>query len=349
MTFTQNLHIVSREPLPTPREIQELLPVPEDIAESVSKARRQISDIIAGRDSRFLLVVGPCSIHDSKAAIEYADRLSTLNSRVKDVIQIVMRVYFEKPRTSVGWKGFINDPFLDDSFQVGQGLKLARELLLEVSKRGLAIGTEALDPITPQYMDDLVSWSAIGARTVESQTHREMASGLSMPVGFKNGTDGNIEVAINALRSVSTPHRFLGINHDGRCCVFHTSGNPAAHIVLRGGGGEPNYYRDSIEQVSEAMAAANLTPSIMVDCSHGNSGKKAIRQPEVFRSVLESRKSGLKAVMGAMIESHLFHGSQPLGSDPGALRYGVSITDECIDWEMTEELVLEAAQVLFAK
>ncbi|MCB0320408.1 MAG: 3-deoxy-7-phosphoheptulonate synthase [Bdellovibrionales bacterium] len=343
MKAIRNVNILSYEELPTPQEVRGALQPENPVVELVSNARATIADIFESRDVRYLVVVGPCSIHDQKAALEYAQKLAELAYQVRDSVFIVMRTYFEKPRTSVGWKGFINDPYLDDSFRISDGLYQARELLLKVSSYGIPVGTEALDPITPQYLDDLVSWYAIGARTVESQTHREMASGLSAPVGIKNGTDGGLDVMRNALVSVEKPHHFLGISESGRCTVFQTAGNPHAHGILRGGK-VPNYDRESILAAQQVLEEAGLNPNLMVDCSHGNSNKDYRNQGTVVRNLLEQIKGGNRVIRGVMIESNLQPGQQPL-SDSGlkGLEYGVSVTDGCIGWEETEQLIREIA------
>jgi 3-deoxy-7-phosphoheptulonate synthase len=309
----------------------------------VLESRAQIRDILHGRDRhRLLVVVGPCSIHDPAVAIDYAHRLATVAGQIREDVLVVMRTYFEKPRTSVGWKGLINDPRLDGSCDVPAGLVLARSILLDIARLGLPCATELLDPITPQYIGDLLSWVAIGARTTESQTHREMASGLSMPVGFKNGTDGGLDAAINAMISASHPHSFLGITADGVTAVVRTSGNPDRHLVLRGGAGAPNYEPAAIERAARLVAPLNGERAILVDCSHDNSRKDPTRQAEVFRAVLEQFRCGRKAIMGMMLESNLRAGSQKWVSGE-KLAYGVSITDGCIGWEETESLLREAA------
>ena len=340
-----NINIIDEELLPTPGEIQEEVPSSEKAAEIINGGREAIRRILDREDERLLVVVGPCSVHDRDSAIEYAEKLKQLEQEVNEKLLLVMRVYFEKPRTTVGWKGFINDPDLNDSFNITKGLKRARMLLKEVTEMGLPVGTEALDPITPQYIQEFVSWSAIGARTTESQTHREMASGLSTPVGIKNGTDGNIKVAINALLSVSNPHHFLGINREGRSAVFRTSGNSYGHMVLRGGI-EPNYDEKSIQSCASALEGAGLPTNIMLDCSHGNSKKNHELQPEVFSDVLRQRLAGQRSIVGFMLESYLFPGRQELEGDPSSLKYGVSITDACIGWEETRNMLLDAAEKL---
>jgi 3-deoxy-7-phosphoheptulonate synthase len=335
--------------LPTPDQIRSELPVSKESLETVLKGRDVIQNILDNKDPRLFVVIGPCSIHDTKAAMEYAARLHTLAEEVKDTMLLVMRVYFEKPRTTVGWKGLINDPYLDDSFKIEEGLKIARRLLLDVTKMGLPTATEALDPITPQYLSELISWSAIGARTTESQTHREMASGLSTPVGFKNGTDGNIQVAINAMQSALKPHHFLGIDSAGRISVFMTKGNAYSHIVLRGADKGSNYDAQNLKTCEEVLGKAGLRKKIMVDCSHGNSNKDHKNQPAVFESCIEQRIAGNKSICGMMVESHLHEGSQPIPpnfKDLRDLKYGVSVTDKCINWETTEELIRRAHRKL---
>ncbi len=328
-----DLNVVAQTTLVSPEALRDELPLTERAAHSVLEGRRTIERILDRHDPRVFVVVGPCSIHDPEAALEYGGRLAGLANELADTLVLVMRVYFEKPRTTVGWKGLINDPDLDDSFHIEKGMRIARRLLLDLNALGLPCGTEALDPITPQYLSDLVAWSAIGARTTESQTHREMASGLSMPVGIKNGTDGNRAIAINALEAVSKPHAFLGIDPTGRCAVTSTRGNRHAHIVLRGGAA-PNYDSVSVALTEEELARAGLAPNIVVDCSHGNSGKDPERQPLVFADCVHQIVEGNRSIVGAMLESNLGWGNQPLASR-ASLRYGVSITDACIDWETT--------------
>ncbi len=346
----ENLKIAGHSPLPSPEEIQRLFPVTQAAEKTVRAARAALKDILEGRDRRLFLVVGPCSIHDPKAALEYARRLRALSERVSDRFLIAMRVYFEKPRTTLGWKGYINDPFMNDSFHIEEGLKRARQLLLKITGLGLPAATEALDPVTPQYLGELVSWYAIGARTIESQTHREMASGLSAPIGFKNGTDGNIQVAINAMRSALSPHHFLGVDARGRISVYRTRGNPESHVVLRGGA-KPNYDPASIARCRRALSAAGLKSRIMVDCSHGNSSKDHRRQAEVFNAVLAQAAGGDRSILGMMLESNLHAGNQPIaasGTRGGRLKYGVSVTDACIGWETTERIILAAYRRLGA-
>jgi len=335
-----NTNITSLQRLVTPEQLKTRVSLNEDISQFVASSRKTIRNILDGKDKRLIVVVGPCSVHDPESAIEYAKRLAQLAKRVEDQLFIVMRVYFEKPRTTVGWKGLINDPDLDGSFDIEKGLMIGRELMLKISQLGLPIANEALDPISPQYMQDLISWSAIGARTTESQTHREMASGLSVPIGFKNGTDGSLNVAINALESVSSGHSFLGINHEGQVSVIHSSGNQHAHIVLRGGGGKSNYDSVSIALTEQALADKDLPINIMVDCSHANSNKDAALQPLVLENVTNQILEGNSSIIGVMLESHLKAGKQKLGDDKSLLEYGKSITDGCIDWDTTESALI---------
>ncbi len=341
-----NINVVSQELLPTPTQIKMQLPMHDAAAETVMKGRATIRNILDRKDPRLFVVVGPCSIHDLDAALEYASKLRHLADEVSDVLYLVMRVYFEKPRTSVGWKGLINDPYMDDSFHIEEGLSMARGLLLKLADMGLPTATEALDPITPQYLSDLITWSAIGARTTESQTHREMSSGLSTPVGLKNGTDGSLQVAINALHAVSRPHHFLGINQDGQCAVFHTRGNTYGHVVLRGGGGRPNYDSVSISLCEKALSDAGLPQNIVVDCSHGNSMKDHALQPLVVENCSNQIIEGNRSIVGLMLESNLSAGNQPVPADLSQLRYGVSVTDACIDWATTVNTVRQAADRL---
>lgn len=335
-------------PLLPPRALQQELPVPESCAETVFQARERIKAIIHGADERLLVVIGPCSIHDPDGALDYARRLNHLRDRFKDRMELVMRVYFEKPRTSVGWKGLINDPHLDGSHDIEAGLRLARRLLLEIISMGLPTATEFLDPITPQYIADLICWGAVGARTIESQTHREMASGLSMPVGFKNSTDGSLDAAINAMVASRQPHSFLGIDQDGLTSIIRTTGNTDTHIVLRGGQTRPNYDSASIAEAEARMRAAGLKPVLMVDCSHANSGKQPARQEIVWKSVLEQRLAGTRSLIGLMVESYLKEGNQPFPRPKDQLEYGLSITDPCIGWETTERLLTTGYEMLRA-
>jgi 3-deoxy-7-phosphoheptulonate synthase len=338
---TSDINVVETRALPTPNEYLRALPKTEAQAEFITAARREIHDIIFGDDHRLLLIVGPCSIHDLDAGREYGRRLATLAREVADRLLIAMRVYFEKPRTTVGWKGLIMDPHLDGSHDIAEGLRLARAFLRDVLDLGLPTATEMLDPITPQYIADLVCWCAIGARTAESQTHRQMASGLSMPLGFKNRTDGNLQTAINAIRASSQPQTFLGINLEGTASAIVTRGNPNCHIVLRGGASGPNYQPEHIRQTELLLEKARLPKAILVDCSHDNSAKQPERQPEVLRAVLAQLTAGNTSIMGAMLESNLHAGSQSFPQSGGQLRYGVSITDPCIDWSTTETVIRE--------
>ncbi len=331
-----NINVASQQVLVTPQQLNADLPMSEAVRATVSESRQAIWDILDRRDPRLFVVVGPCSIHDTAAAMDYARRLKALADEVNDTLCIVMRVYFEKPRTTVGWKGLINDPFLDDSFKIEEGLHIGRRLLLDILELGLATATEALDPISPQYLQDLISWNAIGARTTESQTHREMASGLSAAVGFKNGTDGGLEVAINALKSVAKPHRFLGVNSQGQVSVYTTRGNRYGHLVLRGGTAGPNYDSVHVRLCEEALRKAGLAENIMVDCSHANSNKQPELQPLVAENVTNQILEGNRSIVGLMIESNLRAGSQSIPENLDALEYGVSITDGCIGWDATE-------------
>ena len=337
----QNVNVVSSDLLATPEEVKRRLPLTAHASQFVLRARAQLRAMLERTDPRRFVVVGPCSIHDVAAAREYAARLKALASRVESTLFLIMRVYFEKPRTTVGWKGLINDPDLDDSFHIEKGILRARELLLHVAELELPAGTEALDPIMPQYLSELISWTAIGARTTESQTHREMASGLSTPVGFKNGTDGSLLTSINALMSVRHPHHFLGITQQGQSAVFRTRGNPHAHLVLRGGGGRVNYDAVSIALAERQLTQAGLAPIIAVDCSHGNSNKDYTLQPQVAENCVAQVVDGNRSIVGLMLESHLKAGSQPLPKDLSQLEYGVSITDPCMDWDATETLILK--------
>lgn len=340
-----NLNVISQEVLPTPREVKAQLPLSEKAAQTVREGRRVLENLLDRRDHRIFMVVGPCSIHNPDEALEYAAMLKDLQEKVKDSLYLVMRVYFEKPRTTTGWKGLINDPYMDDSFRMHEGILKARKLLLDLAEMGLPTATEALDPIMPQYLGDLVAWNAIGARTTESQTHREMSSGLSTPVGFKNGTDGSIKTAINALLSVANPHSFLGINEDGQCSIIRTRGNPYGHIVLRGGA-KPNYDSVTIAQCEKELAAAKVNLNIVVDCSHANSNKDPAQQPLVLHDVVGQIREGNKSIVGVMLESNLHFGNQPIPADLSQLKRGVSVTDACIDWEMTEKALLEAHERL---
>jgi len=334
-----NLRVLGLTRLITPAQIKEQFPSEERHTRLVQESRATARAILSGEDDRLLVVVGPCSIHDPASAMDYARRLAALSREASDRYFLVMRVYFEKPRTTVGWKGLINDPHLDDSCDVAHGIALARKLLLDILDLGLPAGTEFLDPIIPQYTADLISWAAIGARTTESQTHREMASGLSMPVGFKNGTDGTIQTALDAMKSARAPHSFIGMDQDGATSIVKTAGNPDSHIVLRGGRDGANYEAQHVAAACQALAKAGLQPALMVDCSHANSGKDPRRQPAVWRSILEQRAGGRREIIGAMIESHLHEGSQPVGPRLDDLKYGLSVTDACLGWEDTQALL----------
>jgi len=334
--------------MPTPAEILGKAPLSAAAEKTVVEGRRALEAILDRRDPRLFVVVGPCSIHDPVAGMDYARRLKKLADEVADRILVVMRVYFEKPRTTTGWKGYINDPRIDDSFRVAEGMGLAREFLLAVNEIGLPAGTEALDPISPQYLGDLIAWTAIGARTAESQTHREMSSGLSTPVGFKNGTDGSVETAVNAIVSASRPHAFLGINGEGKTSVIRTRGNKYGHLVLRGGGGRPNYDTASIALTEEALAKAKLAKNIVVDCSHANSHKKPELQPLVMSDVVRQVGQGNQSIVGVMIESNIEAGNQPIPADLSQLKYGCSITDGCVAWDTTETMLREAYATLGA-
>ncbi len=344
-----NLNVAGLEEMPTPDQVKCDVPLPDEGALTVANGRATIQRILDREDPRLMVVVGPCSIHDPVAAVEYASRLRALADRVSDTLFLVMRVYFEKPRTSTGWKGFVNDPLMDDSFRIDEGIVRARNLLVEFARMGLPAGSEALDPLSPQYIGDLISWYTIGARTTESQTHREMASGLSAPVGFKNGTDGSLETAINAIRSAGSSHGFLGINRFGRPAIIRTRGNRYGHLILRGGGGRPNYDAANVAAAEAALARFNLPANIVIDSSHANSLKDHARQPVVFRDCVAQIVNGNRSIVGLMAESNLHAGNQPIPADRSLLRYGVSVTDACIDWETTEQMILEAAGALAGK
>lgn len=341
-----NQHVIEIKPLPSPRTIKTLLPITDRGAALVVETREAIRNILHGQDrDRLVVIVGPCSIHDADAAYEYADRLKPVADALRDRLLIVMRTYFEKPRTTIGWKGLINDPHLDGTCDIATGMELARTILLNINERGLPCATELLDPISPQYYADLISWTAIGARTTESQTHREMASGVSMPVGFKNGTEGSLQVAINAMTSARTPHHFVGINADGVTSIIKTMGNPDRHIVLRGGGGKTNYDEDNVAKAEAAVANEGIARPIMIDCSHDNSKKDHTRQSLVAREVLRQFREGRQSIMGLMLESNLHPGKQTWKQGT-PLTHGVSITDACLGWEETEPLLSELAESL---
>ncbi len=353
MYKTQDLHVVENRPLLSPSQLLAQLPLTETAAALVAQTRDRIRNIMHNEDRRLLVVVGPCSVHDVDAAYDYGQKLVKLRERFSDHLEIVMRVYFEKPRTNIGWKGLINDPHLDGSYDINEGLRLARKLLLDLTEIGLPAGTELLDPITPQYIADIITWTAIGARTTESQTHREMASGLSMPIGFKNNTNGSLDAAANAMLAASQPHHFLGINQSGHASIVSTTGNADGHLVLRGGKQGPNYEAASVEKAAVALTAQNLNPRIMVDCSHANANKDHTRQVLVLESIAEQVAKGSQHLMGAMIESHLVAGKQPISKNRDDLTYGQSITDACVDIETTatmlESLAKSVKQLVAAK
>jgi len=346
MIKTNNLNVSGITPIIAPADLRQIFPLSSKDRDFVIKSRNQIKDIIYRRDHRLMVVVGPCSIHDPEAAKDYAKRLGALSERVKDQLLLIMRVYFEKPRTTVGWKGLINDPDMNHTHLISKGLGVARGLLTWITSLEIPVANEMLDPITPEYVSDMISWGAIGARTTESQTHREMASGLSFPLGFKNGTDGNLQIAIDAIKAARHAHSFLGINYDGRASIVRTTGNPDAHIVLRGGAGKSNYHPDDIACVEENLIKNGLAPAIMVDCSHGNSNKDYNRQAEVLASVVNQAVNGNSSIIGVMLESFLHAGNQKIPEDARNLKYGISITDACIDWETTEKILLDAHRQL---
>ena len=340
--YNENIHNVNLEyikPLYTPQKFMDMVPVKPEQIHTVFKSRNEIQNIINESSEKIIILVGPCSIHDVQACLEYANKLKKLSQKVDDKIMIVMRTYFEKPRTTTGWKGFINDPNLNDSFDVHEGLRKARGFLNQVLHIGLPTATEFLDPFMPQYYADLISWGAIGARTVESQTHRQLSSGLSMPVGFKNGTGGSIQIAIDAIIAAKNQHVFLGIDEKGQASVVKTSGNPYGHLILRGGKIGPNYDEKSVTSAAESLINNGLTPKLIIDCSHGNSSKDYRNQSKVFKSVIKQKLNGQNAIFGLMLESHLNPGNQKISSNPNDLKYGVSVTDECVGWEETEDLI----------
>lgn len=343
---TNNLKVAGITPIIAPADLRQVFPLSVEASEFVSASRSQVKNIIRNRDRRLMAVVGPCSIHDPKGALDYAGRLSRLSDEISDQIFVVMRLYFEKPRTTVGWKGLINDPDMNGTHQISKGLGIARSLLCEITRMMLPIATEMLDPITPEYLADHLTFGAIGARTTESQTHREMASGLSFPIGFKNSTDGNLQVALDAMNASLHPHSFLGVNREGRTSIVRTTGNPDVHLVLRGGSRKPNYYPEDIAFAGEMLEKSGLFPTMMVDCSHGNSNKDHLQQPAVLKSVVDQIEAGNRSITGVMIESYLEGGSQPIPTEPSRLNYGVSITDKCLDWATTETMLREAAERL---
>ncbi|MES2262062.1 MAG: 3-deoxy-7-phosphoheptulonate synthase [Pseudomonadota bacterium] len=342
----ENINVTNFAPMPSPEALHAKLPLTDRASNVVMQGRADLRNIIDRKDKRLFVVVGPCSIHDPVAGLDYARRLQALQAEVADTMLLVMRVYFEKPRTTTGWKGYINDPDMDDSFRVNVGMEKARQFLLDVCELGLPTATEALDPISPQYLGDLIAWTAIGARTTESQTHREMSSGLSTPVGFKNGTDGDISIAINAILSSAHPHSFLGINMQGNVSIVRTRGNAYGHVVLRGGDGRPNYDSVSIAIAEQALAKAKLPANLVVDCSHANSYKKPELQPLVMADVVNQIVHGNRSLVGVMIESNIVAGNQKIPTDLSELKYGCSVTDACIDWDTTEQMLRDAAALL---
>jgi 3-deoxy-7-phosphoheptulonate synthase len=348
MKSLKNIRVSSVKPLLPPVILMEELPLTEEAAKTVEAGREAVINVLDGSSDRFLVVVGPCSIHDTGAALEYAAKLRSAAGRYADELAIVMRVYFEKPRTTVGWKGLINDPRLDDSFRINEGLRIARKLLLQVNELGLPCATEFLDLITPQFLSELIAWGAIGARTTESQSHRELASGLSAPIGFKNGTGGDVQIAVDAVKSSSRPHRFVGVTDQGLAAIVSTAGNPHCHVILRGGKQGPNYAAQHVNVAGEALLASGIPGRVMVDCSHGNSDKDYRRQPAVAKALADQIREGQPYLIGAMIESHLVEGNQSL-KDPSNLTYGQSITDACINWETTEPLLEELASAVLAR
>ena len=341
-----DVNVASTKPLISPVGLVEELPLTPDVEAVVLEGRRQIQAVLRGEDPRFLVITGPCSVHDESSCLEYAERLKSLQDELGDRILLVMRVYFEKPRTTVGWKGMIYDPYLDDSFDIDEGLRRARRLLLKVGEMGIYTATEFLDPIVPQYLSGLISWAAIGARTTESQTHRQMASGLSMPVGFKNGTDGDAQIAVDAMISAQSPHAFLGIDHFGQTCIVHTNGNPYGHLVLRGGRSGPNFGEEAIAAAQEQLNNAGVPSQLLVDCSHGNSNKDHTLQNVALHSIIDQRTAGNADIIGCMLESNLNPGSQSINGALDELEYGVSVTDACIGWDETEELLRDAYERL---
>jgi 3-deoxy-7-phosphoheptulonate synthase len=341
MKMTQDLHIRGTVPLIAPALLKQKLPITEEAASTVIEGREKLISTLEGKEERLLVMIGPCSIHNVESAYEYAEKLKKLSDDVADRLFIVMRVYFEKPRTTVGWKGLINDPHLNDTFDIGHGLELARKLLLDINDLGLPAATELLEPVTPQYIADLITLTAIGARTTESPTHRQMASGLSMPVGYKNGTDGELQIAMDAMIAAQNPHSFLGIDPDGNTCIVNTTGNPYGHLILRGGRSGSNFDEGSVNAAIERLESRGLSPRLMVDCSHANSNKDYRKQSIAWNDVVAQRAAGNRNIIGLMVESNLNAGNQKLG-DPEHLKYGVSITDACIDWDETEKLIREA-------
>ncbi len=348
MVQTNNLNVREVTPIIAPADLKQVFPLTAEGAAFVNQSRNTIKSILRGEDKRLMVVVGPCSIHDPKAAMEYAEKLSALAKEVSDQLFIIMRVYFEKPRTTVGWKGLINDPDMDGTHKISKGIGIARQLFCAITDLRLPIASEMLDPITPQYLADMISWGAIGARTTESQTHREMASGLSFPVGFKNGTDGGLKIATDAMAAACQPHSFLGINYEGRSSIVQTTGNPGVHIVLRGGNNSPNYSAEDLATTTALLKKNNLPPSIMVDCSHANSFKDHQRQQEVLDNIVEQIITGATGISGVMIESNLNAGNQGIPQDLSQLKYGVSVTDKCVDWVTTVAMLKQTDKTLTA-
>lgn len=343
---TNNLRVKGFESIASPAEVMAKVPLSHAAAETVYRGRTALQNIFDGEDSRTMVIVGPCSIHDGEQALEYARKLNVLRERVEDRLVVVMRAYFEKPRTTIGWKGFIYDPFLDDSYTLDKGVEMARKLLVDINEMGLPTATEVLGPITIQYYSDLICWSAIGARTTESQTHRELSSGLSMPVGFKNGTEGNVDIAVNAILSANAEHHFMGMDQDGRVSIVRTAGNPYGHIVLRGGKDGPNYSAEHVKDAEDFCKKAGIAPNLVIDCSHANCNKDYTKQSEVWNSVVDQIASGSTSIKGIMLESNLHEGRQDIGGGWGEMEYGVSVTDPCISFEQTEKLILEAYERL---
>ena len=346
---TEDLRIKAISPLISPAILSYYLPITAEAAETVTTARQEAEDILLGKDDRVLVVIGPCSIHDTSAAIEYAERLKTLAEHYKNHLQIIMRVYFEKPRTTVGWKGLINDPHLDGTFDINRGLRIARELLIELNSMGVPAATEFLDTISPQYLADLISWGAIGARTTESQIHRELASGLSMPIGFKNGTGGSIQIALDAIQAAQGSHHFLSVTKQGVSAIVTTTGNNAGHVILRGSSDGPNYSKEHVDACAERLTAKGLPEQLMIDASHGNSKKDYRKQSAVIDDLCQQINQGSKAVASVMIESNLIEGAQKLGDDPSKLVYGQSVTDQCIGWQSTENSIEALAKAVKAR
>ncbi len=341
-----DLRIERVDSLVSPSELSQELPISDELMATIIKNREAVNNVILGKDERLLAIVGPCSIHDPAAALEYADRLHDIAQKVDDQLLVVMRTYFEKPRTVGGWKGLIIDPDMDSSYNIGEGLRRARKLLIEITEKGLPVGTEMLDPIVPQYIDETLSWCAIGARTTESQVHRTLASGMSVPVGFKNSTSGEVLNAINAIKSAAIGGAFIGVDKEGNSSIYRTTGNPSGHLILRGGDAGPNYYDEEVEDAVKSMSSLSVLPSIVIDCSHANSRKDYTRQRRVLRAVIDQVVMGRKEIRGFMLESNLFEGCQKITENLEELRYGVSVTDPCIGWEETEQMLLKTAELL---